>query len=258
MTQLPSIARPALVCGIIGIALAGALPGFAQSTPLPGVPGGKNITCREFLRLGTARENEVVYFANGYAAGVEDQIAAGTPSTPGNTPATTSDANTSINRLAPNASPVAPLKSLSNLADIDLDQLRAVCRTALSATVLSKVPGGSPAAGSGTITGSVTSSGSSDESGSTVMSGAVTDTTASSVGAASAGITSAAAAPAPSVHLSVVDTPSTGLEHIAAQPAAPAAAPAMQMVQAPVAGRAPGGVAVPSATTSTGTTGAAL
>src|ERR1700679_1438023 len=77
-----SIALSALIGGIIGVALFGIVPVFAQSTPLPGVPGGKNVTCREFLQLDAAKENEVVYFANGYAAGIEDQISAGTPSIP--------------------------------------------------------------------------------------------------------------------------------------------------------------------------------
>jgi hypothetical protein len=125
-----------------------AAPGYAQAAGAARVPGGRDVTCREFAKLGAAQANEVLYYADGYAAGIQDQIAAGTP----NVSATTAAGTTATSVL--NADTKAGSAKLSDLTSLTLDELKAVCAASPSATVLSMIPGGRPVSGSGTITAS--------------------------------------------------------------------------------------------------------
>jgi hypothetical protein len=153
MKSIMVLSTAALSCGLA------VAPAMAQAVPAQQNPGGKAITCRQFLRLDAAEARAVLYFANGYAAGVEDQIAAGTP----DAQAIHSPSGRTRQESAPIGRPAPPAGSVSmaNLATMTMDQLRAVCQTSPSATVLSMIPGGNPVSGSGTLSGDNTGTGTS-------------------------------------------------------------------------------------------------
>jgi len=157
---------------------ASAAPPATPGMPMADVPGGKNITCTEFLKLGGEAATKVLYFVNGYAAGVADQIAAGTPPAQGGTK----------DKAAATASNTAgPLTSTPALNGVSLDQVHALCTAKPTATVLSLIPGGLPVTGNGTLT---------DTTGGTATTGAAATgtTTTDSGGGANIGATFGGAA----------------------------------------------------------------
>jgi hypothetical protein len=152
---------------MLGFAVVVFAPVNAQAASQPVVPGipmadvqgGKNLSCATFSHLDAAVATRVLYYINGYAAGVEDQIAAGTPnsSSADNTKVAPSPGPTSTQPTTPTAMPANPksdgIGSMAGLEGITLDQLKAVCLSQPRATVLSVMPGGQPVTANGTISG---------------------------------------------------------------------------------------------------------
>jgi len=155
---------------LIGLALAAApTAGLAQGVhapgqPMAGIPGGKNVRCSEFLRLGEPAATRVLYFVDGYAAGIADQVAAGTPGTASNAAAT--DGTAAANQAAttgaipPATSAVTSAATSATVAAdttaaltaLTLDQLHSLCEAQPGATVLSVVPGARPVSSGGAVT----------------------------------------------------------------------------------------------------------
>jgi hypothetical protein len=133
---LPLLAAAALPA--MALAAAPSTPGL----PMSGIPGGKAITCRAFLKLSGASATNVLYFINGYAAGIQDQVSAGTPNLGG----------------AGNSTAPAKADDLSNLTGVTMDEVKTLCRAKPQASVLSTIPGGEPVTGNGTLTGSASDS----------------------------------------------------------------------------------------------------
>lgn len=155
-----------------GTAFAAAPP-TTPGTPMADVPGGKNITCSAFLKLGGEAETKVLYFVNGYAAGIADQIAAGTPPAQGGTQQTGQ-------AIASNTA--GSITSIPAINGIALDQLQTLCNAEPSKTVLAVIPGGLPISGSG----SITSAGGTSGTGGT--NGAAAGTATGGVGTSTGGV----------------------------------------------------------------------
>jgi hypothetical protein len=141
--------------------LLAATPSLAATTPgAPGIPmsdvtGGKDLTCSTFLKLSGEAATKVLYFVNGYAAGIADQLAAGAQSgTNTGTSATATNGATASGSAGNGATKAAssPVASSPALNGMSMDQLRAVCRASPDSKVLAVMPGGEPISASGTLT----------------------------------------------------------------------------------------------------------
>lgn len=159
------------------LAVATSTAAFAQNAPAPGqpmadLPGGRNVSCAEFLRLGEAAAVRVLYYADGYAAGIADQLASSAPTTTGSSTNNNNNNNNNKNNsstaaanraattrdLPPATSGVtgptdnSTASSTATLTALTIDQLRSLCQAEPRATVLSVVPGGRPVNSGGTAT----------------------------------------------------------------------------------------------------------
>lgn len=186
---------------LAGLALAAlSTSAFAASQPpAPGLPmadiaGGRNLTCTTFSKLGGEAATRVLYYLNGYAAGVEDQIAAGTPNAnptadtkvapsagPTATPAPVADTTAHPRAAVAANAPAAGsngVGSMASLTEMTLEQVRALCEAKPDAKVLSLIPGGQPVSANGTLTGTTAAGGTTTgTTGTTTMTGPAGTTT---------------------------------------------------------------------------------
>lgn len=171
--------------------LAGGSDALARPRSVTVVPQPRNITCKQFLRLGSAAATKILDFANGYAAG---QLNPGTKAAAAKTPASQSTDSSF---------------SLSNLEYLTIDQLRAICQVELPQRVLSVMPGRAPGGTSAvTAANATTTAGGTTQPAST---GSVTPATTPPVTTSNPVATTPTTTTTPG---SVSTDPNTGLAHV--------------------------------------------
>jgi hypothetical protein len=224
-----------VLCSVI------AVPAEAQTAPAERSSSLKDITCRDFLRLGQPEADQALYFVNGYSSGAEDQVAA-------NTSGPASGSGDRSGTATPGSG-----------GWISLDDLQAICQASPSSTVLSMVPHG----GTGAISNNA-AGGQAQGNGRPATSGGG-NTGAAAIGRSNtttgAGASSAPSRGAVTTPGTTVTNPSTGITTgvpgsttmsspiTGATPTSPAAP------SAPIAGQGPGGTSAPAGGASSGAAG---